>query len=257
MKIAIDTKGIDSTIARLRGLSEKKIMVATVAALNDAAYAGSLAAKKEIERVFDRPTPWVKGGVRYVKARTEKLESSIDFDKWGNKTNVTVEKVLAAQIQGGPRKHKRHEIALERAGILPAGMGIVPGGAAKIDQFGNMISGQIVQIIAWFRGFGEQGYKANIDDKGRRRIGRDNKRTGARGFAYFALQKPHGKLLPGVYQRFVTAFGSAVKPVMIFVRQPMYAKRYDFYSVSKLAAEAQFKASFQRYLSQMLAERGI
>jgi hypothetical protein len=270
VKITVDTKGIDATIAKLRGLSEKKIQVATVSALNDAAYAGSQAAKKEIDRVFDRPTPWVKGGVRYEKAlRAPKLvggqyiyqgrvmASYIDLDYWGNKQLVSVEDVLRAQISGGARRHKRHEVALQRAGILPNGMGIVPGSAAKIDQFGNMSSGQIVQIIAWFRGFGEQGYKANIDDKGRRRLGKDSKRTGARGFAYFALQKPYGKLLPGVYQRIQTSFGSAVKPVMIFVRMPKYAKRYDFYGVSKRAAEAQFKASFPRYLRQLLDERGL
>ena len=270
MRISVDVKGIDATVAKLRGLSEKKIKVATVSALNDAAYAGSQAAKKEIERVFDRPTPWVKGGVRYVKAVREArmvgglpvgganvMASAIDLDYWGNKQGVAVEKILQAQIAGGTRRHKRHEIALQRTGILPDGMGIVPGGAAKIDQFGNMSSGQIVQIIAWFRGFGEQGYKANISDKGRDRLGKDNKRTGARGLAYFALQRPHGKLPPGVYQRFQTAFGSSVKPVMIFIRTPQYARRFDFYGVGKRAAEAQFTSSFPRYLRQMLDERGL
>lgn len=256
MKISVDVKGIDAAVARLRGLQEKKIDVDKVAALNDAAYLASKEAAREMARVFDKPTPWVLGGVRYVKARRDKQESSVDFDKWGNKTNVTVEKVLAANIYAGTRKHKRHEIALNRAGILPDGMGIVPGDAAKLDQYGNMTGGQIVQIVAWFKAFGEQGYKANINDKGRARIGRD-KKSGQRGFAYFALQQKRGKLLPGVYQRFQTAFGSAIKPVMIFVRMPSYRKRFDFYGVADRAARKEFARAFPMYLDKLLAERGL
>jgi hypothetical protein len=244
-------------MARLRGLQEKKIDVATVAALNDAAYAASTATAQEMTKVFDRPTPWVFGGVRYIKARRDKMFSEVDFDKWGNKTNVTVGKVLLAQIYSGQRKHKRHEVALNRAGILPAGMGIVPGAAAIIDSFGNMSSAQIVQIMSWFKSFGEQGYKANATDKTRAKKARDNKRTGQRGFTYFALQSRRGKLLPGVYQRFQTAFGSAIKPVMIFVRMPTYRKRLDFYGIADRVARNEFKRAFPSYLDQLLRERGL
>jgi hypothetical protein len=257
VKIDVDVKGLDATIASLRGLADKKIKVATVAALNDAARAGYDATKKEMASVFNRPTPWVLGGARYVKATKESMESKIDFDKWGNKSGVTVERVLASEIAGGTRRHKRHEVALQRVGILPAGMGIVPGDAARIDQYGNMSTGQIVQIISWFKAFGEQGYSANVTEKGRKRIGRDNKRTGARGVQYFVLQSRRGKLLPGVYQRIETAFGSAVKPVMIFVRMPAYKRRLDFYGIADKAARAQFAVSLPRYLGQMLKERGL
>lgn len=257
MKIDIDVKGLDATIASLRGLADKKINVATVAALNDAARAGYDATRKEMASVFNRPTPWVLGGARYVKARKDKPEAKIDFDKWGNKAGVTVERVLAAEIAGGGRRHKRHEVALQRVGILPTGMGIVPGAAAKLDQFGNMSSAQIVQVISWFKAFGEQGYSANATDKTKTKRERDNKRTGARGFSYFALAQKRGRLLPGVYQRFTTAFGSSVKPVMIFVRMPSYRKRLDFYGVADRAARAQFAVSFPRYLDQMLRERGL
>lgn len=256
MKISVDVKGLEAVAASLRGLKKEKIDVAKVAALNDAAYLAAKESSREMARVFDKPTPWVLGGVRYVKARRDKQEASVDFDKWGNKTNVTVEKVLAANIYAGTRKHKRHEVALNRAGILPAGMGIVPGDAAKLDGYGNMTGGQIVQIIAWFKAFGEQGYRANIDDKGKARIGRD-KKSGKRGFAYFALQKRRGNLLPGVYQRFKTGFGSAINPVMIFVRMPAYRKRFDFYGVADRAARKEFDRSFPMYLEKLLSERGL
>jgi hypothetical protein len=281
MQIRVDTSGLDVIAARLRGLSDKKIRVAMVAALNDAAYAGQQAGKREIASVFDRPTPFISRSPVYFKAglagrsvrvpgafdisgkglsvqlSSDRIEAVVDLSGEGNKQGVSPDQVLYAQIHGGARRHKRHEVALQRVGILPAGMGIVPGDAAKLDQFGNMSSGQIVQIIAWFSGFGEQGYKENMTDKTRTAKGRDNKRTGIRGFQYFALQQKRGKLLPGVYQRIDTGFGSAVKPVMIFVRMPQYKRRFDFYGVTRKAAEAKFAQSFPRYLSQMLKELGL
>lgn len=256
MKVSVEWKGIDAVQARLRGLADKKLKAAAVSALNDAARAGADAAKREMSRVFDKPTPWVLGGVRYVKARADKLESSIDFDHWGNKTGVTVGHVLNAEIYGGQRRHKRHEVALQRAGILPNGLGIVPGVGADTDAYGNMKGGQIVQILAYFRAFGEQGYRANMDSRGRAKLARGTKKS-VYGLAYFVLYRRHGKLLPGIYKRTKTGFGYAVKPVMIFVRLPSYRKRFDFYGVAERAARDQFDRSFKQYLVQMLAERGL
>lgn len=243
---------IDEVMRRLDDVAKRQVPFAASKALNQAVFKAAEATKKEIAKVFDRPTPWVLGGVRYVKSTKQKLSASVDFDFWGNKQTISVEQILKAEVHGGQRRHKRHEVALQRAGILPDGMGIVPGQAAKIDQYGNMVSGQIVQILAWFKAFGEQGYKANIGEKGRERLGRDNKRTGAKGFAYFALQKKRGKLLPGVYQRFQFGHGSAVKPVMIFVRLPNYRKRLDFYGIAQRVALEEFNATFEAELRQAL-----
>ncbi len=256
MKIDVKINGLDALKAKLRGLSDGKIKVAAVAALNDAAYAGAQETKKAMAQVFDRPTPWVLGGVRYVKARKDRLESSIDFDQWGNKTSVTVGKILQAEIFGGQRKYKRHELALQRAGILPSGMAIVPGPAAIKDQYGNMAASQIVQIISWFKAFGEQGYKANSTAKTRARLAKE-KRNGTKGFEYFALQKKQGKLSPGIYQRFTFASGSAIKPIMYFVRMPAYKRRLDFYGIANKVAVDTFNKAYPMYLDKLLRERGL
>ena len=263
MKISIDVTGLDAIKARLRGLSENKIKVAAVAALNDAAYLTAQEEKKEIERAFDRPTPWVKGGVRYVKARKDKLEAAVDLDFWGNKQGVTVEKILKAEVLGGQRRHKRHELALQRAGVLPAGWYIVPGDAADTDPYGNMKAGQIVQIITWFRGAGEVGYKANMTDATKSRLAKGKK--GSYGFEYFYVapgaRRPRSQkaqtLLPGIYKRVRTGFGSAIRPIMIFVRGTAYKKRLDFYGVAEKFARKEFNRAFPMYLDQLLKERGL
>lgn len=250
--VKVQTNGLLELKAKLAGIGDKQVAFATSRALNAAAYAATQAVGKEMAKVFDKPTPWVLKSVRYTKADKRNLSATVDFDFWGNKQGVTVAHSLRAQIYGGQRKNKRHEVALQKAGILPAGMGIVPGDAATMDQYGNMSAGQIVQVMSWFKAFGEQGYRANMRDGGRR-LARDNKKTGARGFAYFALQKKHGKLLPGIYQRFdFGAMGSAVKPVMIFVRMPNYQRRLDFYGLAERVARDEFARQYPAMLSEAM-----
>ena len=255
--IKINTTGLDATAAKLRGLSDSKIKTAMISAINQGAYAGAKAAGDEIRSVFNSPTPWIQKSRRYWKATKDKPEARIDLDFWGNKQGVSSEDVLRAEIMGGQRKLKRFERALARIGILPAGMAVMPGSAAKMDAYGNMQAGQINQILSYFRAFGEQGYKANMTDKGRARLGRDNKRSGVKGYQYFVLKKRVGRLPPGIYQRFQFASGSSVKPVMIFSGIPSYQPRLGFYPAAEKAALERIRESFPGFLSQMLQERGL
>lgn len=256
--IKINDAALGATAAKLRGLSDGKIKAAAVSAINQGAFAGMKAAQEEIRSVFDRPTPWIQKSPRYWKATKDKPEAKIDLDFWGNKQGVSSEDVLRAEIMGGARRLKRFELALQRIGVLPAGMAVVPGGAAKMDQYGNMQAGQINQVLSFFRAFGEQGYKANMTDKGRARLAKSNKRRGALGFSYFVIKQKRGRLGPGIYQRFTFASGSAVKPVMIFVRRaPSYRPRLKFYEVAEKAAIDQINKSMPEFLAQMLKERGL
>lgn len=261
--LKLDMRGLKAVSASLRGV-DKQVRFAEMVAVNRAAFKGREAVQKEMPRVFDRPTSWVRGGVRVVKATKSDPVAAIDLDFWGNKQGVAVESILQPEIYGGSRKHKRHEIALQRAGILPAGMFIVPGAAANIDQYGNMSAGQINQIISWFQGFGEQGYQANMTKKTRDRRAKGTKKS--RGFEYFVVgagavrswARAGGgvgthRMQPGIYLRTHTGFGSAIKPVMIFVRRVMYRSRLDFYGVGGAAARAEFGVQFPIAFRQAMA----
>ena len=251
MEITVKVKGLEAMLSSMKN-AEKQIRFAAMQSINRVAFIASDATKTAMRKAFDRPTPWVIGGVRYSKATRTDLRSIVDLDFWGNKQGVAVEQVLKAEIFGGSRKRKRHEVALEKAGILPAGMRIVPGAAASMDAYGNMASGQINQIISWFSGFSEQGYRANMSDKRRGSLGRDKKKSGVRGFQYFALQRARGKLLPGVYQRVQFASGSAIKPVMIFVRKANYRSALDFYGIAQRAVDQNIEREFNASLENAL-----
>jgi hypothetical protein len=249
ISINVDTSGLLRLRAEIEGKG-KQVRFAISRALNAAAYKASVDTSKKIASVFDRPTPWVLRSVRYVKSTKDKLEASVDFDFWGNKQGVTVSQVLRSEIFGGQRKLKRFEVALQRAGILPPGQAIAPGPAAQFDQYGNQSAAQIVQIMSWFKSFGEQGYRSNMRDGGKR-LARGNKKTGAKGFAYFVIYKKHGKLIPGIYQRFdFGGMGSAVKPVMYFIPLPKYRQRLDFYGLAEKSAREEFALKFPQMLDE-------
>jgi len=251
--LTVDTRDLVRLSAQFADMCNKQTRFATMLALNDAAKASREAVQKEITRVFDRPTAWIVKSPWMLLARKNKLAAKIDLQYWSrNKQGVTADHVLHAEIEGGPRHLKRSEVALRRMGLLPAGMATVPGAGAKLDAHGNMQAGQLVQIMAWFRAFGEQGYKSNIDAKGRARLGKDNKRTGARGFAYFALTIRRNNLAPGIYRRTRSGFGSAVIPVLLFVRMPAYRKRFDFYRVAGVGAVQEFERAFPARFDQAM-----
>lgn len=250
MEITVRIKELDSTMAQLSSRVEKQARYAAMVSINRVAWLATEATKSEMRKVFDRPTPWVIGGVRYKKATRDYLRAVIDLDFWGNKQGVAVEQVLKAEIFGGSRQKKRHEIALERVGILPPGMVVIPGSAAKLDAYGNMQAGQINQIISFFQAFGQQGYQANMSDKRKASIARGGKKQ--QGFTYFALRQKRGKLLPGVYQRIDFAHGSAVKPVMIFVSRATYRQRLDFYGIAQRVVDANLRPEFDKAMAEAL-----
>lgn len=250
LTIKVDSSGLLSLKAQLSGM-DKQVRFATMRALNAAAYQATKDTAREMARVFDKPTPWVLKSVRYVKATKAKLEAQVDFDYWGNKQGVTVAQVLKAEIYGGARRQKRHEVAMQRAGILGPGQALVPSRWADLDPYGNWSAGQITQIMSWFQAFGEQGYRSNMRDGGKR-LGRDNKKTGARGFAYFALFRRHGKLIPSIYKRVEFGFGSAVVPIAYIVPLPKYKRLLDFYGVAERSARREFDRQFPVMLDEAI-----
>ncbi|MDF5999583.1 hypothetical protein P4050_14390 [Pseudomonas aeruginosa] len=54
---------------------------------------------------------------------------------------------------------KASERNLRARGILPAGMFVVPAEGARLDQYGNMSRGQMIQILS---GLGALEYRAGF-----------------------------------------------------------------------------------------------
>ncbi len=241
--------------------------IALQRAVRDTAFAVRDAEQAEIRRVFDRPTPYTLNGLRIRYSRTEIAATVWLKDELDAGKGIAATKYLAAQIDGGARRMKRFESALSRVGVLPAGWRAVPGVGATYDAFGNMSRGQIVQILSYFQAFSEGGYRANSTEDSRKRTAKGRK--GTLGFEYFAAQPGfrmgrrswmHGKsqhLQPGIYKRtFTGGLGprggreSEITPVLIFIRNPAYARRLDFFGVAKKAVDANFAPAVRRAIER-------
>lgn len=106
--------------------------------------------------------------------------------------------------------------------------------------------------------------------KTRDRLRAGNKKRGINGFEYFVVQpgqrrqflRANGKtgshaMQPGIYQRIFLGHGTAIKPVMIFVKSPSYKRRLDFYRLAEEVGVKEFNRAFPMYLDKLLKERGL
>lgn len=199
----------------------------------------------EMRDVFDRPTPYTLSST-FVKPATKRdLRAFVGLKEFAGK-GIPATKFLAPVIAGGGRRLKRFELALQRSGALPPDWRVVPGSGAKIDSYGNIQPSQIVQILSYFRAFPEAGYRANMTDAKRRRMARGSKTK--RGVAYF-VGRPGNRAPLGVWERTEFGFGSAVRPVLIFVRQAQYRQLYDFEFVATSTAQRVFPGAFEAALA--------
>jgi hypothetical protein len=234
--------------------NQKAVEIAAQRALLKTASAIREAEAVEMQRVFDRPTRWTLGSMK-VKATNNLAVRVGVLDPDGYYKRAA--NYLKTQIEGGARRAKASEKALQQYGLMPQGWFIVPGECAKIDAYGNVSSGQIRQILSWF-GAAERwsGSTQNMTDEGRSKKRKGSKRN--IGFEYFVVspgdrrsyRSSNGKsgthaMQPGIYQRLFMAHGSAIKPVLIYVKQARYAKRFDFEAIAHKVADAMLNAEFE------------
>lgn len=209
--------------------------------------------QQEMGTSFDQPTRWTLNSLRqYGRATRDNLETTVDFR--GNRgAGILPEVYMRPNIEGGDRRLKRFERALVAVGAMPADHFAVPGEAARLDAHGNITPGQIVQLLSYFRAFPESGYKANMSDKSRARLAKDNKRTGARGFVYFAGRPgPRGPL--GIWQRVQFGFGTSLKPVLIFVPSASYEQgRFDYKAAAERSIERHLNPTYDQAFTEAMA----
>lgn len=258
MKINIEFKGLDAVIANIEGLARTQIPFAAAKALTKTAQDVKEAEIKQMQSSLDRPTPYTLGSL-YVKSATKsKLESMVFFkDKSSAGKGNPAANWMQPEVEGGQRNVKRFEAALQRIGVLPKGMYIAPGAACQLDTYGNIPSGLIVQILSYFRAFGEQGYRANITDKRKAALAKGSKRTGKAGYEYFVsygkgTRSGRQHLPAGIYKRVSLTGQGNIKPIMMFVKQPSYQKRFPFFETAQKVINQKLIPNFDEAMKEAL-----
>jgi len=208
---------------------------------------------QELPVVFDNPTRYTLRGFRVYPATKRRLTASVEFrPSFG--TGSHARDYLAPGVVGGPRKVKAFERALQNVGLLPSGMAAVPGEAARLDRHGNMKASQIVQLLSYFRAFGEQGYSANMKSDRRAALAKGNSKR--RGVSYFVGRPGGGKLPLGIWQRTsFGAWGTAIKPVLMFVKRPTYKRRLDLERIADETVAKRLAPNFEAAWKTAMATR--
>lgn len=256
-RISVDTRGAQRKITQ----AGQQVRNAAVQALNWTAADARDEVQREMRRVFDRPTPYTIRGVGVWRATAADPIARVGLKDAAGKGTAAAD-FLLPQVYGGARGVKRFERALQRIGALPAGWVAVPASGAQLDAYGNMNRGQIVQILAALQAFGEQGYKANMDAKGRARLAKGSKRSygreyvvsHGRGWRHGTGSWKHGRnqhLPAGVWMRQGGGLGTSLRPVLIFVRGAQYKPRLQFHRVVVEFARRELPLKFDRAMRQI------
>ena len=216
--IKIEVRGFKELQGDIDNLVRKQIPFATAKALTKTGQKIKIAIVQEMKRVFNNPTPYTLNSLQLTPATKQSLVATVWFKEFGGKGTAAT-KYLTPQVYGGSRSMKRSEKKL--------GSYYVPGGAIRLNKYGNITPGNITKIMSNLRLFSEKGFSMN-------------RATGSS--KYFVIRNRQGRLIPGVWER----TKKEVKPMLIFTNNPNYQKRLPFFEV----AEKVFNATIQQEFNQ-------
>jgi hypothetical protein len=235
----------------LSDIEKKAIPYAARAAVNEVGKKIKDAERREIDRVFDRPTPRTRNSVFFKPATKDNMTAFVWIkDQTGDTPPI---RWLFPQITGTPRGWKAFEKSLQYVGAMPKGWYAMPGAGAPLDQYGNVPSGFLRQLLSQLRAQRTSGFESRTGGMG---PGFDAKRRRTmmrQGFRLFALSKPRGKLKPGVYS--ADLFGPNITPVLYFTsKRPQYRPRFPFYDVGDRVAKRELAPTFTRKFEEIAAK---
>ena len=228
-------------------------------AINDTTREVRDAQVAEIRASFDNPTAFTLRALYTRFATKTKLQAMVWL-----KDGTTRAHYLIPQIEGGNRPLKRFEEILVRAGMMRSNERAVPAAAAKLDAYGNMGRGQIVQMLSQLQAFNLAGSDANATNSKRSKA----KRSRVEYFVAHGGESRQGRgswkhgdkvqhLPRGVWARYRFSSGSAVKPVLLFVNGTRYGKRFDFVGTAQRVIDARFKPHYEQRMHRQLAKLGL
>jgi hypothetical protein len=249
--LAYSVKGDIAPITQhLSSFARNQVPFATVLALTRTAKFAERKIREEIPRVFDRPTPFTRRAT-FVQPATKARRYAMVLIREYEKGRVAPIRYLQPQIYGGTRGRKSFEKRLIEEGRMPPNTYAVAAVAADLDQYGNVKGSQITKMLSDLQAQFDPTQNSTARSRGRRLRSRTR-----RASFYFSTWPPSPKtahLAPGIYLRTHFGFGSAIKPVLIFVRRVRYRQRLKFFEIADQAARMRFRIEFALALRHSIA----
>ena len=240
MKV-VATSNMDAVTKSLANVA-KQSNFATMQALNDSAYAVRADIQAALRSGFDGVTPYMVKSIWARTATKQQMRASVWPRYMGGK-GFDPEGILMPHVFGGDRKAKASERALQRIGVLPAGMSTVPGKGMPLDGYGNPARGAIVKMMSYLRAFGGQGYSANITDKRKSGLASKGQR-----YIISAGTGRTAHLAAGVWY----VDGARIVPMLLFVKAAKYSKRLDYVGIADSAVQRTFAVAYKNRMANAL-----
>jgi len=246
--IRLDKKRVETM---LNTLPREEIPFTTALALTRTAQSSKLTQLDSISRIFDRPTRFTLNSLGIKTATKTDLTAVVGFKEPGALISLPFgaegrkPHYLIPQVEGGGRPLKGMEILLRSKGILPPDKYAVPGRNARLDSYGNMSRGQIVQILSAVKAL-----RDTLQHSGKSQRSLRTKRRNA----IFVARDSEGRPI-GIWSR--TSRRGPPKVLLAFVRAPSYAKRYDFYGIGERHADATLPVEFGKAWEHVMRQRGL
>lgn len=206
---------------------ERQIPYATMLTLNETANDIKAGLVDEMKRVFDRPTNYALNGLFVLYAQKSTQTAVISFKDKATNGGTPAINFLAPHVLGGDRKTKRFERSLQLNRLMPSRLDVIPGNTVRLNQYGNMSRASISQILSTL---GARSAKPSKE-------------------AYFVADGKTGGLSPGVYQR---KSNGDVLPIMPFVKQATYKRRFNFFGVAQQVADKVMSQNAERAVLKAL-----
>lgn len=149
MRIGVVITGL-AEVKRQIASVEKQARFATAVALTRTAQHAQRMTADEMARQFDRPTRTTLRSM-FVRPATKANLTAMVYVKdrpLGGKNPLSMAEIIGHQFRGGGRIATNFEQLLRREGFLGSGEFVVPGAAAKLNRYGNISTGQLVQVMS-------------------------------------------------------------------------------------------------------------
>ncbi|MDO9227155.1 MAG: hypothetical protein Q8M09_12505 [Pseudomonadota bacterium] len=194
----------------------------------------------EMRAVFSKPTPWTLRSLFVKKATKHTLRAVVG---WGqdlySKSRASPDEILGHQILGGARREKGLEMWLRSAGYIGSGEFVVPGAAARMDAYGNMSRGQVMQVISQLRIGSDSAAWKSDSAHSKRNVKRAGRIFWSRG----------GHLPRGAW----VSKGGSVAPLLVVITAPKYQTRLNIRKVVQRTVAQNFEREFRTALSRAMA----
>ncbi|WP_444905119.1 hypothetical protein ACJJIU_10515 [Microbulbifer sp. CnH-101-E] len=233
VSVKLDT----SKFARASAELKRQLPYASSVALNTVAFRIRGEERSAMGRVFTNPAKLTLNSVLVKKATKHSGVAKVFIrDQVSNGTAPS--KYLAPSIMDVNRNDKRFERALRHMGVLPTGMYVVHGEAAKLNKHGNISVGTYKKILAELRagtGVKKSGANSAQGPTGKHFVGKVNGVLGV-------WKRAGGKRRP------------SVKPILIFLKgKPDYRKRFPFLRIAEGIARRHLPIELDKAMDHAIA----